>query len=178
MKDALDFIKARRSVRKFTPMPVPSKLLDRVVEAGLYAPTGHNRQTTVILKITDPETVRKLGKVNGEIFGKLNGGNPMPDGFYGAPVVLCVLSPKDNSTKIWDGSSVISSMALEASSLGLGSCWVHRGREQFETEYGKSLLLKAGIDPEVYEGIDNLIVGWPEAVPAAPPRKPGRVFSL
>lgn len=178
MKDALDFIKARRSVRKYTPMPVPQKLLDRVVEAGLYAPTGHNQQSVIILKITDEDAVRKLGAVNGEIFRKINGGEGMQDAFYGAPVVLCVLSPKDNKTEIWDGASVLSYMALEASSLGLGSCWIHRGREQFETEYGRSLLVKAGIDPDRYEGVDSLVIGWPAATPTVPARKPNRVFSL
>lgn len=101
------------------------------------------------------------------------------DAFYGAPVVLAVLSPKEIGTAVYDGSSIITNMLNEASSLGLGSCWIHRGKEQFETEEGRKILEKAGIDPDKYAGIDNVIIGYPDGpVPAAAPRKDGRVFSI
>ena len=63
MADILEELKARRSVRKYVDKPVPEELLEKIVEAGLYAPTGMGRQKAVILKITDPETVRALGKI-------------------------------------------------------------------------------------------------------------------
>jgi len=174
MADILEELKARRSVRKYVDKPVPEELLEKIVEAGLYAPTGMGRQKAVILKITDPETVRALGKINGKIMG-----HDGMDAFYGAPVVLSVLSPKDVATAVYDGSSIISNMLNEAASLGLGSCWIHRGKEQFETEEGRGILRKAGIDPDQYMGIDNVIVGYADGpIPKASLRKEGRVFSI
>lgn len=174
MADILETLKSRRSVRKYLSKPVPENLLDEVVEAGLYAPTGMGRQQAVILKITDQEAVRTLGKINGKIMG-----HDGMDAFYGAPVVLAVLSPKEIGTAVYDGSSIITNMLNEAASLGLGSCWIHRGKEQFETEEGRKILEKAGIDPDKYAGIDNVIIGYPDGpVPAAAPRKDGRVFSI
>ncbi|MGI6736800.1 MAG: nitroreductase family protein [Anaerovoracaceae bacterium] len=167
-------MKSRRSIRKYEADPVPEDLLEKIITAGLYAPTGRGRQKTIILKITDPATVRRLGLINGKIMG-----NEGMDAFYGAPVVLAVLSDKDVSTAVYDGCSAISNMLNEAASLGLGSCWIHRGKEQFETAEGRAILEKAGIDPEQYMGIDNVIVGYSaEGLPNAQPRKEGRVFSL
>lgn len=173
--DILESLKTRRSVRKFTAERVPEELLTRVVEAGLYAPTGMGRQAPVILKITDPATVRALGLCNGKIMTGKEG----VDAFYGAPAVLCVLAPKDDPTAVWDGSSVITNMLNEAASLSLGSCWIHRGREQFETPEGRDILKKAGIDPDAFLGIDSVILGIPDGpLPKAAPRREGRVFTI
>lgn len=145
-----------------------------ILEAELYAPSGMGAQQAVILKITDPETVRTLGKINGKIMG-----HDEFDAFYGAPVVFAVLAPKDSATAVFDGSSVITNMLNEAASLGLGSCWIHRAKEQFETEEGRKILQKAGIDPDKYIGIDNVILGYADGpVRDAAPRKDGRVFSI
>lgn len=174
MQDILDVLKTRRSIRKYKPDAVPDEMLDKIIEAGLYAPTGMNRQTTIILKITNQSAVRKLGKVNGKLMGRDGF-----DGFYGAPVVLAVLSRKDDPTPVHDGCSVISNMLNEAASLGLGSCWIHRGKEQFQTEEGMKILRSAGIDPVQYEGVDNVIVGYMEGdMPKTLPRKENRVYSL
>ena len=174
MADILRALKTRRAIRSFKEKAVPENLLDEIVEAGLYAPTGMGRQETIILKITDPDTVRKLGFINGKILG-----HEGMDAFYGAPAVLSVLSKKGNPTAVYDGCSAISNMLNEAASLGLGSCWIHRGKEQFETEEGKTILKKAGIDPDEYFGIDNVIVGYTEGnTPAPAPRKEGRVYSI
>lgn len=174
MSDILNELKNRRSIRSFTADPVPEALLDKIVEAGLYAPTGMDRQLVYILKITDPETVRQLGLINGKIMG-----HEGMDAFYGAPAVLCVLADRKDPVGVYDGCSVMSNMLNEASSLGLGCCWVHRGKEQFETAEGRAILQKAGIDPDQVIGIDNVIVGYAKGEkPTASPRKPGRVFSL
>ncbi|MGI5989486.1 MAG: nitroreductase family protein [Lachnospiraceae bacterium] len=174
MQDILEVLKTRRSIRKYQDKPVPDELLEKIIEAGLYAPTGMNRQDAIILEITDPETLRTLGLINGKIMGQDNF-----DGFYGAPALLCVLAEKDSPIAVYDGCSVISNMINEAASLGLGSCWIHRCKEQFETPEGKEILKKAGIDPDKYVGIDNVAVGYTDGeLPAAPARKSGRVFKI
>ncbi|MGN1024530.1 MAG: nitroreductase family protein [Lachnospiraceae bacterium] len=175
MSDILEELKTRRSVRRFAKEPVPAELIDKVVEAGLYAPTGMGRQAPVILKITDRRTVQTLGLVNGKIMT----GKEDVDAFYGAPAVLCVLAPKEDPTAVWDGSSVIANMLNEAASIGLGGCWIHRGKEQFETPEGQEILRRAGLDPAAFVGIDSVILGIPEGdLPAAAPRKTGRVYSI
>jgi nitroreductase len=172
--DIIEVLKSRRSIRKYKADPVPEKLLDEIVEAGLYAPTGMDRQQAIILIITDPATLRELGLINGKIMG-----HEGMDAFYGAPAVLAVLSKKDDPTAVYDGCSVISNMINEAASLGLGSCWIHRGKEQFATEEGRAILQKAGINPDEYVGIDNVAVGYPDGdAPKASARKEGRVFSI
>jgi nitroreductase len=174
MTDILNELKNRRSIRSYTDEPVPEELLDKIIEAGLYAPTGMNSQLVYILKITDPKTVRQLGLINGSIMGQKDF-----DGFYGAPAVLCVLADRKDQVAAFDGSSVMSNMLNEASSLGLGCCWVHRGKEQFETEEGRAILKKAGLDPDQVTGIGNVVVGYMKGEkPQASPRKEGRVYSI
>ncbi len=174
MSDILEELKNRRSIRWYEEKPVPEELLEKIVEAGLYAPSGMGRQAVRILVITDDKTVRTLGKINGQIMGKEGF-----DAFYGAPAVLCVLADRDNPTGIYDGSSAITNMLDEAASLGLGSCWIHRGKEQFETEKGREILSEAGINPDMVTGIDNVIVGYGTGEkPVAAVRKNGRVYRI
>ncbi|MGI6107078.1 MAG: nitroreductase family protein [Lachnospiraceae bacterium] len=174
MSDILEELKARRSIRKFKDEPVPKELVDKVVEAGLYAPSGMDTQTDIILRIEDPDTVRRLGLLNAKVMGRDS------DAFYGAPVVLCVLGKRERAGGAEkEGAAMMENMLSEASSLGLGSCWVTRGADQFKSEEGQQILRKAGIDPEVYFCVDNVILGWPEGeVHWTTPRKPNRVFSI
>lgn len=154
MNEILENIKTRRSIRSYKPDMVPNVLLDRIVEAGLYAASGLNRQSPIIIKITDKEMRDKLSTLNAKIMGR-----PEVDPFYGAPVVFVVLAPKDMMTYIYDGSLTLGNMMLEAHELGLGSRWIHRAKEEFETEEGKAILEKLGVTGD-YEGIGHLIVGY------------------
>ena len=146
----------RRSCRSFDAnKEVPANLIEDVLKAGLYAPTGRNRQESIFLTVTNKEVIKKLAAVNCRIGGWKEDFNP----FYGAPVIIVVLSPKAVSTGIYDGSLAMENMMLAATSLGLGSCWIHRARENFELDEGKELLKSLGIDGE-YEGIGNLALGY------------------
>lgn len=163
----LSAIKARRSCRAYQPEQIKPEELDAVLEAGTWAPTGMNRQSPVIVVVQDKETRDKLSAINAAIMG--SSGDP----FYGAPTVLVVLSDRSVHTHVEDGSLVIGDLLLAASSIGLGSCWIHRAKETFETEEGKALLRKWGLDPDKYEGVGNCILGYPApgGVKAAAPRK-------
>ncbi len=171
MSEILDLIKSRRSVRSYKPDAVPGEMLDRIVEAGLWAASGMNRQSVIILKVTDKALRDELSAMNAAVMGR-EGSDP----FYGAPDVLVVLGAKDMPTYIYDGSLAMGNMMLEAHELGLGSCWIHRAREVFGTKRGREILEKLGVKGD-YEGIGNLIVGYAAGeYPAAKPRNPGRVF--
>ena len=113
MSEVLENIKTRRSVRKFRPDPVPKDILDKIIEAGLYAPSGMNRQSQIIVAITNKEVRDRLSSLNAKIMGR--DGDP----FYGAPVVLVVLADKAFPTHVYDGSLTMQNLMLAAHELGL-----------------------------------------------------------
>ena len=169
MNETINNIIERRSVKKYLTKPVEQELIDCVLKAGTFAPTGRNRQPVKILAITDPKVRDDLRKLNARVMGL----DESVDPFYGAPVVLVVLADPTVSTYLYDGSLVMGNMMLAAHSLGLGSCWIHRAKEEFATEYGKSLLASLGIEGE-WEGIGHCVLGYADGpLPTARPRKEG-----
>lgn len=172
MNEVIKNIIERRSIRKFKNKMVEQELIDEVVKAGTYAPSGMNRQSPIIIEITNKEVRDRLSKINEKIMGVDT------DPFYGAPVVLVVLADKTCPTYIYDGSVVMENMMLAATSLGLGSCWIHRAKEEFETEEGKEILKSLGITGN-YEGIGNCILGYPDGEePEAKPRKENYIYKV
>ena len=165
MAETLSTLKTRRSCRAYKPQPVEDEKLKAIVEAGTYAATGMGRQSPIILVIKDPEVRRTLTKINAAVLGM------EIDPFYGAPELLVVLADRAMPTYLYDGSLVLGNMMNAAADLGVASCWIHRAREEFETEEGKAILKKLGIEGD-YEGIGNLVLGY-AAEPAgeAAPRK-------
>ncbi len=174
MNDIIKAMKERRSIRKFKSQMPAKKDLEQIVEAGLYAANGRGKQAAITLVITNKELRDKLAKVNGKI-----GGWPEDfDPFYGAPAILIVLADKTCFTGIYDGSLVMGNMMLAAHSLGLGSIWIHRAKEEFESAEWKKLLADLGVQGD-WEGIGHCAVGYTEGeMPSAAPRKDGRVFWL
>lgn len=170
MSETLQAIKARRSCRNYKPDAVPEELLEQILEAGTYAATGRGRQSPIILAVTDKELRDKLSAMNAKIMGSDS------DPFYGAPVVLVVLADKAMPTYLYDGSLVMGNLMLAAADLGLGSCWIHRAKEEFESEEGKAILRSLGIEGD-YEGIGHCVVGYPDGgIREAAPRKDSYVY--
>lgn len=168
----LELMQTRRSVRGFKPDPVPEEILDQIVEAGTWAATGRNRQSPVIIKVTNRELLRKLSKLNGEIMGTDS------DPFYGAPAVLIVLADKTVPTYLYDGSLVMGNLMLAAHSLGIGSCWIHRAKDEFDGPEGKELLKELGIEGD-YEGIGHCVLGYVNGeYPETKARRENRVYSI
>ena len=175
MNQVLDNMKTRRSVRKFTTEPVPQALIDQVIEAGLYAASGKGEQDAIVIQIADRAVRDKLSMMNRQIIGS---SNENLDPFYGAQTVLVVLARKDWPTHVYDGSLVLGNMMLAAHALGLGSCWIHRAKEEFETPWGKEFLQSLGITEE-YEGIGHCILGYADGeAPKAAARKANRVYQI
>lgn len=172
MNETLQTMMSRKSVKAYKSDQVPKELLDQIVAAGLQAPSGLNKQSPIILVVTDTKLRDELSKLNA-------GNDPFfrKDPFYGAPCVLVVLADKSVPTYLYDGSLVMENMLLAAHSLGLGACWIHRAKETFEKEEGKAILRGLGIEGE-YEGIGNCIVGYPDMQPQEKPRKENRVFYI
>lgn len=172
MSNVFDNMKSRRSIRKYKPDSVPENLINKIMEAGSYAATGKNWQSPIVIAVTNPRLRDKISDMNRRIGGWEEGFDP----FYGAPVILIVLADKSRPTYIYDGSLVMGNMMLEAHELGLGSCWIHRAKEEFESEEGKEILHSLGIEGD-YEGIGHLALGYIEGeVPEMKPRKEGWVY--
>lgn len=172
MNEVIKAMKERRSIRKFKA-EMPSKAdLEQIVEAGLYAANGRGRQAVITIAVTDKELRDKLSAVNNEIMGGPEGNDP----FYGAPAILIVLANKEMPTAPYDGSLVMGNLMLAAHSLGLGSIWIHRAKEEFKMPEYQKLLKDLGIEGE-WEGIGHCAVGYIDGEnPAAAPRNDGRVF--
>ena len=170
MSEVLNTIIKRRSVKKYKNTPVPQELIEKITEAGAYAPTGRNLQAPIILAISNKEKRDWLSRKNAEILGIDQ------DPFYGAPVVLVTLYDKSINTGIYDATLVMENMMLAATALGLGSCWIHRAKEVFETDEGKAFLKELGILGE-YEGVGNCILGYVEGdYPTTRPRKENYIY--
>ena len=169
--DAMYNLLNRRSVRKYTDQQVPDELLDRVLEAGLYAPTGMNTQNIYMVAVRDKETRDRMMRLNAAVMGR--DGDP----FYGAPCVIVVLGDADGYPVVENGSLVLGNLMNAAHAVGLGSCWIHRAKQTFETEEGKALLRAWGL-PDTLVGIGNCILGYAEEVPEARPRKEGRIVKV
>ena len=174
MDNLLELINGRRSVRKYKKDMVPQEILDRIIEAGLYAPSGKGQQNTIVIQVTDRALRDEIMRMNCEIGGWEAGFDPL----YGAPAMLIVLAKKDWPNRVYDGSAVMENLMLAAHALGVGSCWIHRAKEEFETSWGKELLRSLGIAEE-YEGIGHCALGYAEGEPPkAAERKKGRVFYI
>ena len=175
MSQAIDMIKSRRSVRSFKDEMIPRDVLETILEAGTWAATGMNRQSPIILAVTNRQLRDRLSALNAQILNSM-GRDGSHDPFYGAPVVLVVLADKNVPTCIHDGSLVMGNLMLAASDLGVGSCWIHRARETFETEEGKAILKALGVEG-VYVGVGNCVLGYPQGdMPTAKPRKKNYVY--
>ena len=172
MNEIIQAMKERRSIRRFKADMPERKTIDRIIEAGLYAASGRGRQAAIIIEISDRRLRDEIAADNCRIGGWDAGFDP----FYGAPVILAVLADKTCPTGIYDGSLVLGNLMLAAHSLGLGSIWIHRAKEEFEMPRYRDLLKKLGISGE-WEGVGHCAVGFADCpLPPPPPRNPNRVF--
>nr|WP_295075647.1 nitroreductase [Ruminococcus sp.] len=170
MMDAMENLLSRRSIRKFKSDMVPKDIIKKIIEAGTYAATGMNRQSPIIIAVTNKEIRDRLSALNAKVMGMNN------DPFYNAPVVLIVLADKDMFTYLYDGSLVMGNLMNAAHACGISSCWIHRAKEEFESEEGRELLRSLGISGN-YEGIGHCILGYADCEEPEPsPRKENYVY--
>lgn len=171
MKETLIDLKERRTCRSYKEEQIKDEELNAVLEAGTYAPTGRGMQSPIMVVIQNPELIKKLSIMNAQVMGTDT------DPFYGAPTVIIVLADKTRNTYKEDGSLVMGNLLNAAHAVGLGSCWIHRAKEVFESEEGKALLNEWGIEGD-YEGIGHCILGYANEVVPAKPRKDNYVIRV
>ena len=172
MNQTIKDILERRSCRKFKADAVPRELIEQVIEAGVYAANAMGQQEPRIIAVTDKDLRNRIAEENRKIGGWQEGFDP----FYGAPVILVVIAPKEWRNRVYDGSLLMGNLMLASHALGLGSIWIHRAKEEFDSDFGKELLKKLGLEGE-WEGIGHCALGYADGEPkAAAPRKDGRVI--
>ena len=150
--------------------------LNAIIRAGTFAPSGMGKQSAIIIAVTDKEMRDKISEENRKIGGWGEGFDP----FYGAPVILVVLADKSASPNyIYDGSLVMGNLMNAAESLGIGSIWIHRAKQEFESDFGKEILNKLGISGD-FEGIGHVALGYKAegGVRDAAPRKENYVYKI
>lgn len=171
MNETLSLLRERRSIRRYRPEQIKKEELDAILEAGLYAASAKNLQSTKLVAVRDRATIDQMAKWNAEIWGREN-----VDPFFGAPVVVVVLSDSSYPNWIQDGSLVMGNLMNAAAALGIGSCWVNRAMETFDRPEGRALLAAWGLS-ENWRGVGNCVLGYTdETVRHDMARKPDRIL--
>lgn len=171
MNETLKLLRERRSIRRYLPEQIKKEELDAILEAGLYAASAKNLQSTRLVAVQEPETIRQMAKWNADIWGK-----PDTDPFFGAPTVVVVLSDSRYPNWIQDGALVMGNLMNAAAAMGIGSCWINRAMETFDRPEGKALLKKWGLSDD-WRGVGNCILGYAdEPMLHDKERKPDRIL--
>jgi nitroreductase len=171
MNEVIKALLERRSIKDYTNEQVTDEQLEQIIKCGLYAPNGMGAQAPVFIAVRDKQTRDELSKLNADVMGA------SADPFYNAPCVICVLADSQRSTAVEDASLAIGNMCLAAHSLGLGSCWIHRCRQVFESPQGKALLEKWGVKQDLI-GVGFCILGHTKQIKQPADRKENRVFYI
>lgn len=186
--ELLELMKYRRSIRKYQDRQIPKTDLEKIIEAGTYAPNAGGGQRSTIVGIHNAVLAKKIGKMNLAQFdrSKLAGSfvskeqpstidDPtIKNGFYGAPSVCVVFAQKNFLYSIPDAFCCAENMVLMATELGISSCIVARGEETFDNEAGAAMLREWGV-PENYIARCFVLLGYVSGeYPGEKPRKTGR----
>lgn len=169
----------RRSIRKFEDKTVPKVVIDKLLEAGVWAPSGMNSQPCHFTVIENREIINKLARRTKELVPK---NMPLPESlqaafksdkdvvFYGAPLLILISTKKNEDLRtlnLLDCGLAAQNMFLAAYQAGLGSCFI--GFAAFLNQDPKALA-EVGI-PEDHELVAPLIFGYPNETPVSEPRE-------
>lgn len=169
MNEAYKNLIERRSIRKYNNTKVSHDLIEQIVRAGQFAPSGMNRQIYAFVVVEDEELVAKLSKMNADAM------NSTSDPFYGAKSLIIVFADTNAPTYLYDGALAMGNLMNTANALGVDSCWIHRAKEVFETTEGKEMKKTWGL-PESYEGIGHCILGYREEEPGERAQRTSKVI--
>lgn len=169
MNEAYKNLIERRSIRKYNNTKVSHDLIEQIVRAGQFAPSGMNRQIYAFVMVEDEELVARLSKMNADAM------NSSSDPFYGAKSLIIVFADTNAPTYLYDGALAMGNLMNAANALGVDSCWIHRAKEVFETPEGKEMKKTWGL-PESYEGIGHCILGYREEEPGERAQRTSKVI--
>ena len=183
--DILELIKGRRSIRKYRDEQIPKEDLEKILEAGSYAPNAGGGQRRMVVAVRNKELAERIGRLNASKMDRthLAGGYVSKDqpsliddptiksGFYGAPTVCVVFAQRNFLYSVPDAFCMAENMVLEAHSLGISSCIVARGEDTFENDIGHEFMKEWSV-PDDYIARCFVLLGYCDGdYPAAKPRK-------
>lgn len=185
----MDIIKARHSIRKYTEKQIRREDLDKILEAGNFAPNAGGGQRSMMVAIHDKELATYVGKLNMAHFDRTHLAGSyvskeqpstiddptIKNGFYDAPTVVCVFCQDNFVFKTADAFCMMENMILQATELGIASCIVSRGYETFDSEEGRKLMKDWKV-PDGYACQGFVVLGYIDGEqPHRKPRRPGRI---
>lgn len=184
--DALKLICSRRSTRAYLQTPVEKEKIDAILQAGRYAPSGGNNQTTHFLVVNAPKVLADLVQIAQRAFSAMEEQENMYASLraavrrakegkyifhYGAPTLIITANKKDYGNAMADCACALENMMLMANALGLGSCWINQLKWLNEDENLITYLQPLGLAPdEIICGAMSL--GYAATKDRLPPRKP------
>ena len=190
--ELLEMMKHRRSIRKYLDQNVEREKLEKIAQAGIFAPSPGGRQGTKIIMLEDSALIEKIGIVNANCENRNWGGDgvsaeqpsiiddlSIKSGFYGCPALGIVCVPKRMATKVNGiGSAFVSAenMVMEAYELGVSSCIVGRAEATFSDPEMAELLAQWALDEE-YTPMVFVCLGYINGVyPNVKARKEDRIL--
>jgi len=177
MNQVLETIKSRRSVRKYHDEQIKNDELDKILEAAIYSPSGHNDQSWHFTIIQDKDLINEISEgakavmktMDVEWIAKMGAIEDL-NIFHRAPTAVVVSGNKDAVTPLVDCSAAVQNMLLAAESLDIGSCWIGFTKFFFTT----SERMKKFAIPEGYEVHFGVALGYKvKENPTALERKQG-----
>ncbi|MDR0589695.1 MAG: nitroreductase family protein [Spirochaetaceae bacterium] len=172
MKSTLKDLQGRRSIRAYRPEQIKDEELDAILEAGTWAPTGMGSQGAVIVAVQDKITIDQIQKLNAAVLN-----DPSAKPFYGAPTVITVFVDNTKPTPVENGNLIIGNLLNAAHALEIGSCYIYRAKEAFQTDEGKALLKKWNISDD-YSAVGHVILGYAAEQPKPAARKAGYIIKV
>ncbi len=187
MQDIFTIIKQRRSIRKFKEHQLPKELLFPILEAGQYAPSGGNNQSTHMIVIQNKEILQKLKSLVEYAFSQMEVEDNMYESiknsiraskkggyefFYKAPTLIIVANKKGYGNAMADSACVLENMMLAATGLEVGSCWINQLHWLDNHTAIRAFLMELGLlDNETICG--GLALGFAEYMPTNPIKRTG-----
>lgn len=182
-------ILTRRSTRRFLNKPIEKQIIDKIVEAGRYAPSGGNNQTNHFFVITDQKVLEKLADIAQNAFSQMETYEGMYRSLmtsitlskqgnylfhYGAPCLIVVANKKDYGNNMADTACALENMMVMANACDLGSCYINQLKWLNEDEQILKLFRSFGLkeDERIYGAVS---LGYPDSEDGLPNRKQAEI---
>ncbi|MDE6087747.1 MAG: nitroreductase family protein [Oscillospiraceae bacterium] len=187
--ELLELMKYRRSIRRYSDKQIPKEDLQKILEAGAYAPNAGGGQRSIIVAVHNQELTEKIGILNLAKFDRSNllgsyvskeqpsiiDDKSIKNGFYNAPTVCIIFTPRNFLYGVPDAFCCAENMVLEATNLKISSCMVARAEETFDNDFGRELLKKWDI-PDEFIARCFVLLGYCDGeYPKNKPRKIERI---
>lgn len=158
MNEVLKNIVTRKSVRKFKEEQIKDEELDLILKAGIYAPSGMNKQSWQFTVVQNKDEIELLAKVVREALGRDVGYN-----FYAPPTLIMLSNDRDNVNGLADCACALENIFLMANSLGIGSCWINQLKTICDEKEVREVLTNFGI-PENHIVWGMASIGYPDGI--------------